>query len=53
MMMNYMDPLAGMYQDYDRYVRTAEAEGKKPVSLWKFALGTSKVAHRTISSTML
>ena len=32
MMMNYMDPLAGMYQDYDRYVRTAEAEGKKPVS---------------------
>ena len=39
MMMNYMDPLAGMYQDNDRYVRTAEAEGKKPVSLWKFALG--------------
>mgnify|MGYP001857335028 FL=1 len=39
MMMNYMDPLAGMYQDYDRYARTAEAEGKKPVSLWKFALG--------------
>ena len=39
MMMIYMDPLAGMYQDYDRYVRTAEAEGKKPVSLWKFALG--------------
>ena len=39
MMMNYMDSLAGMYQDYDRYVRTAEAEGKKPVSLWKFALG--------------
>ena len=39
MMMNYMDQLAGMYQDYDRYVRTAEAEGKKPVSLWKFALG--------------
>ena len=39
MMMNYMDPLAGMYRDYDRYVRTAEAEGKNPVSLWKFALG--------------
>lgn len=40
-MMNYYytDPLAGMYQDYDRHVRTAEAEGKKPVSLWKFALG--------------
>lgn len=39
MMMNYMDPLAEIYQDYDRYARTAEAEGKKPVSLWKFALG--------------
>ena len=40
MMMNYMDPIAGMNQDYDRYVRTAEAEVKKPLSLWKFALGS-------------
>ena len=39
MMMNYMHQLAGKYQDNDRYERTAEAEGKKPVSLWKFALG--------------
>ena len=41
MMMNYMNMMAGMYQDYDRYVRTAEAEGNKPVSLWKLALENS------------
>ena len=38
-MMEYMNSLAGVYSDYERYVRSAEAEGKKPVSLWKFALG--------------
>lgn len=53
MMMNYMDPLAGMYQDYDRYVRTAEAEGKKPYHFGNLLWATSKSCHRTISSTML
>ena len=48
MMMNYMNPLADIYEGYEKYARSAEAEGKKPVSLWKFALGQLlKVAHRT------
>ena len=39
MMINYMNPLADIYEGYEKYARSAEAEGKKPVSLWKFALG--------------
>ena len=40
-MMNYYytDPIAEMYMNYDKYARSAEAEGKKPVSLLKFAMG--------------
>ena len=38
-MMNYYytDPIAEMYMNYDRYVKSVE--GKKPVSLLKFAMG--------------
>ena len=41
MMYNFNDfnGLADVYASYDRYARTAEMEGKKPVSLLKFALG--------------
>ena len=38
-MMEYMNSLAGVYSDYERYVRSAEAEGKKPVSLIRYAFG--------------
>ena len=40
-MMNYYytDPIAEMYMNYDKDARSAEAEGKKPVSLLKFAMG--------------
>ena len=32
-MMNYYytDPIAEMYMNYDRYVKSVEAEGKKPL----------------------
>ena len=38
-MMEYMNSLASVYSDYERYVRSAEAEGKKPVSLIRYAFG--------------
>ena len=38
-MIEYMNSLAGVYSDYERYVRSAEAEGKKPVSLIRYAFG--------------
>ena len=40
-MMNYYYtyPIAEMYMNYDIYVKSVEAEGKKPVSLLKFAMG--------------
>ena len=38
-MMEYMNSLAGVYSDYERYVRSAETEGKKPVSLIRYAFG--------------
>ena len=38
-MLEYMNSLAGVYSDYERYVRSAEAEGKKPVSLIRYAFG--------------
>ena len=39
MMNYYTDPIAEMYMNYDRYVKSVEAEGKKPVSLFEFAMG--------------
>ena len=38
-MMENMNSLAGVYSDYERYVRSAEAEGKKPASLLKYRFG--------------
>ena len=38
-MLEYMNSLAGVYSDYERYVRSAKAEGKKPVSLLKYTFG--------------
>ena len=38
-MFEYMNSLAGVYRDYERYVRTAEASGKNPVSILKYTLG--------------
>ena len=38
-MMEYMNSLDDVYSDYERYVRSAEAEGKKPVSLLKYTFG--------------
>ena len=39
-MMEYMNSLADVYSDYERYVRSAKAEnGEKPVSFLKYALG--------------
>ena len=29
-MLEYMNSLAGVYKDYDNYVKMVEAEGKKP-----------------------
>ena len=38
-MLEYMNSLAGVYKDYDNYVKMVEAEGKKPVSLLKYTFG--------------
>ena len=38
-MLEYMNSLAGVYKDYDNYVKMVEAEGKKPVSLIRYAFG--------------
>ena len=38
-MLEYMNSLAGVYKDYDNYVKMVEAEATKPVSLIRYAFG--------------
>lgn len=34
-----MNALGDVYVNYEKYARREERKGRKPVSLWKFALG--------------